>query len=232
MSIPPCIILCGGIGSRLGDIVKETPKCLVLLNKKPFLYYQLKLLQEAGVKKIILCTGYLSTQVDKFVNDLDIEIEILISADGDNPLGTGGAVKKALDLVDGPAFVTYGDTLLDTSYKDIYKQYKKLRKHNPLMVIYQNNMQFDASNVYLHKGKIIYKKQNPHVDSKYIDYGLSIFSKDDFIDFKDSFDLSEAQEDFSKNGSLAYYEAKKRFYEIGTPASLLEAENYLLKNDY
>ena len=50
----PYIILCGGLATRLGSIAAETPKCLLEVNNKPFLYYQLKYLENAWAQDVYL----------------------------------------------------------------------------------------------------------------------------------------------------------------------------------
>lgn len=230
MSLPPCIILCGGAGSRLGEISKTLPKCLLPIKKnKPFLYFQLKYLESAGIEKVVLCIGHMGEMIRHFLESFETNMKIEISDDGRKPLGTGGAVKKAIQNLNCSAFVTYGDTFLDISYKKIFDEF--LIDKSPLMVIYKNDSKYDKSNVLLKNKKIFYNKHNPHPMSQYIDYGLSIFNLENFINSTDSFDLSQVQESLSEKGQLSYYVAKKRFYEIGTPQSLNETRNYLLNYD-
>ena len=67
MKVFPVVILAGGLGTRLGDISKKVPKSMVLLDKKPFLHYQLKYLNLQGVKRVIICSGYLGEQIEEFL---------------------------------------------------------------------------------------------------------------------------------------------------------------------
>lgn len=230
MKLIPCIILCGGTGSRLSKIVHEVPKCLAPINGIPFLLYKIKYLESVGISEVFLSTGYLGHKIKEFTETLDTSLNITIVDEGNNLLGTGGAAKKSYELINGPAFLTYGDTFLDVSYSDVYKRY--LESQNPLMTIYKNNKKYDTSNVFLKDGKILYKKHRPHPNSQYIDYGLSIFSNKDFIGTDNIFDLSIIQESFSRDGKLDYFEVNKRFYEIGTPKSLKETELYLTNYEF
>ena len=74
----PCIILCGGLATRLGSIASETPKCLLEVNSKPFLYYQLKYLEKSGVKDIYLSVGHLSERFTDFVKKYEFSVSITL----------------------------------------------------------------------------------------------------------------------------------------------------------
>ena len=61
--IDQAVILCGGLGTRLLPITKNTPKPMVDCNGKPFLWYLLSYLNKQNIKKVLLLTGYLSNQI-------------------------------------------------------------------------------------------------------------------------------------------------------------------------
>lgn len=71
------IILNSGRGSRLGDYTKNKPKCMVsLYNHETIISYQLKIMEEAGVKDIVISTGYMSDVLEKFVKEFDTRLNI------------------------------------------------------------------------------------------------------------------------------------------------------------
>lgn len=105
------LILCGGQGTRLRSAVWEVPKCLAPIHGRPFLEYLLLTLSDRGITKFILCTGYKKGLVREAMRDSRYDIEF---SEEDIPLGTGGAVKKALSKCkDKEVFVVNGDTLFD-----------------------------------------------------------------------------------------------------------------------
>ena len=63
MKIKQCIILAGGLGSRLGDLTKKTPKPLIKINNLPFLFYLILKLKNEGINNIVILVWNLS---DKF----------------------------------------------------------------------------------------------------------------------------------------------------------------------
>ncbi len=221
----PFIILCGGLATRLGEIAVETPKCLLRLNNKPFLLYQLEYLDKNGAKDVFLSVGHLSDQFYDFTQNYTFQnINIRLVDDGSEPLGTGGAVKNVIAKINSPSFVMYGDSFLRINFEDIYNAYDV--NLGPLIVVYKNDGMYDVSNVYFDGKHVVYNKTNPSHLANYIDYGIGIYKQSDFKNMDKSFDLSLVQEHFSNMKKLQHFEAKNRFYEIGTPASYKKAEKF------
>ncbi len=227
---PPTIILAGGIATRLGAVAEQTPKAMMPIAGTPFIDFQLRLLAEQGVDDVILSVAHLGHQIEEFVGDGSrYGISTQYVYDGAKRLGTGGAIKASLTAVPDCFGILYGDTFLDIEYPPVYQFFLKSGKKG-LMTVLQNENSWDKSNVLFENGEIkIYDKHTPTAEMRHIDYGLSILTKSCFDDFApdEAFDLSEVFERCIKRGEMAGYEVHKRFYEIGTPASLAETEQYL-----
>lgn len=109
-------ILAGGFGTRLGKLTKTTPKPMLHVNDRPFIEYILKELKRFGVERIVLGTGYLAEVFESYFKDgSKLGLKIIYSVE-DVPLGTGGAVKAASDLLDDVFYVINGDSLADFDY--------------------------------------------------------------------------------------------------------------------
>jgi D-glycero-alpha-D-manno-heptose 1-phosphate guanylyltransferase len=89
------IILAGGMGTRLREIISDLPKPMAPVNGKPFLFYVLKWLKSYNVDKIILSTGYRSESISEYFGESFYGIPLEYSVE-QKPLGTGGAVRFAL----------------------------------------------------------------------------------------------------------------------------------------
>ena len=63
------LILWGGLATRLQPITKTIPKSLVMINNKPMLQYQLDMLQEQGIRHVVLCVGYLGEMIKDTFGD-------------------------------------------------------------------------------------------------------------------------------------------------------------------
>jgi D-glycero-alpha-D-manno-heptose 1-phosphate guanylyltransferase len=104
------MILAGGQGTRLRSIVNDVPKPIAPINGTPFLQLLLNEFKNE-FENIILCTGYKAAAIHELVSKIDPSI--LVSAEA-TPLGTGGAVKQALQYVkSNEVVIMNGDTFLE-----------------------------------------------------------------------------------------------------------------------
>ena len=92
------IVLAGGLGTRLREVVSDVPKPMAPIEDKPFLEYILKYLGKNSVTRVILSVGYKWETIKEHFGNSFEGIELVYSIE-DEPLGTGGAIKKAMDHV-------------------------------------------------------------------------------------------------------------------------------------
>src|SRR5436305_3662054 len=116
-ALPPVCILAGGLGTRLGSHVRDTPKPLLEVAGEPFLHHQLRLLAAHGAREIVLCVGYLGELIEERIGPARFGLTIAYSHDGPVPIGTLGAIRRAAPLLGGRFLVLYGDTYLRIDYR-------------------------------------------------------------------------------------------------------------------
>lgn len=224
------VILCGGKATRLYPLTKKIPKSMIKVEGKPFLEYQLNLLKKNGILDIILCVGHKAQQIKKyFRNGKKFGLKIKYSSDEKRPLGTGGALKKAENLLEDIFLVMYGDSYLPFNFQKAIEFFKKFDKPG-MMVAYKNLNKYEPSNVEVEKNLVkSYSKKKKTKKMKYIDYGVSIFKKEalKFIPKNQVYDLSQLYRDLIKKRQLLAYPAEKRFYQIGSPNGLEEFKKYI-----
>ncbi len=234
-SLPPILILCGGMATRLYPLTHEIPKAMIPVAGEPFVSYQLRRLYEAGFRNVILCVGHLSDKILSFVgNGERFGLSVHYSFDGPSKKGTGGAILQAISnsllQVHDLFFVTYGDTLLTLSYKAMVEDLLKHSDARSSMAILRNQNTWDQSNASFDGTYVThYEKGKVDRDLQYIDYGVSLFYKDDFMQLapRESFDLSEVMIPLVRLKKMVGYEVFQRFYEIGTLQGMNETENFL-----
>lgn len=110
------IVLAGGFGTRLADAVPDYCKPMAPVAGRPFLRYVLDALSSAGFARVIIADGFRREQIESYFGTFYRGMEVVYSSE-DTPLGTGGAVKRALSHCEGDfAFVLNGDTYFDCSF--------------------------------------------------------------------------------------------------------------------
>ncbi len=107
------IILAGGLGTRLREVVPDLPKPMAPVHGKPFIEYLIKKLKKNGFLKIILSVGFKADKIQQYFGYAYDGIEIVYSLESE-PLGTGGAIRLAMEHCKGShVYIFNGDTYLD-----------------------------------------------------------------------------------------------------------------------
>jgi NDP-sugar pyrophosphorylase family protein len=230
--LPPVAILAGGLATRLRPVTHTVPKSMVPVAGYPFVHHQLTALRQKGIERVVLCVGYLGEQIRDYVGDGSaFGLHVDYAWDGNTLLGTGGALRKALPLLGEVFFILYGDSYLPVSFDDIWADFAP-RPELGLMTVFNNQGQWDTSNVIFSEGCIRrYDKSEHTPDMQYIDYGLSLLRAAALRDFPagEAFDLARVFQKLIAHKSLAGWEVHERFYEIGSLRGLREAEAYIRK---
>jgi N-acetyl-alpha-D-muramate 1-phosphate uridylyltransferase len=218
-------ILAGGLATRLRPITETIPKSLVDVCGEPFVAHQLKLLRSRGIADVVLCVGYRAEQIQQVIGSGSaFGLRVRYASDGEQLLGTGGAVRRALGMLGEDFFVLYGDSYLPCDYKAVLSSFRASDKP-ALMTVYRNEGRYDASNVEYDAGTIRrYDKSVRSPAMHHIDYGLGVFRREAFADVPDGarLDLAQLYQTLLAKGQLAGYEVAERFYEIGSVAGLEE----------
>lgn len=236
------VIIAGGMATRLGEITEKIPKSMIEICKKPFIYWQLKILKNNGINDVVLCLGHYADQIMDYIGDgSKFGMNVKYSLDGEKKIGTGGAIKKALHLLEDRFFVMYGDSFLDINYNNIgvfdgiywpmrnYNETGEMKNRLGLMTVFKNYDNFDNSNVEYDDYTILKYSKNEKTDRmNYIDYGLGILDKKCFENIDEqSFDLSKIYSSLAEIGQLSGYEVNKRFFEIGSVDGIKDTQEYI-----
>lgn len=226
----PVAILAGGLATRLRPLTETVPKVLLPVAGRPFLAHQIEMLRQQGIRRVVLCVGYLGEMVqEQFGDGREWGMQIDYSFDGPVLLGTGGALRRALPLLSDPFFVLYGDSYLPIPYGPVAEFFARSGRLG-LMTVFRNEGHYDTSNVVFRDGEIaVYDKRLRLTGMKHIDYGLSLFRPEAFAGRTEdrAFDLAEVMQNLLARGQLAGFEVHHRFYEIGSPEGLAELEAFL-----
>jgi NDP-sugar pyrophosphorylase family protein len=231
-----CLILAGGLATRLRPVTETIAKAVVPVAGRPFCEYQLESLARTGVTEVVYAIGFLGDQVRAAAGDgARFGLSVRYVDEGENLLGTGGAVRLAYDQsVLNPGFlILYGDSYLTYDPGRAWREFER-RQPDALMTVYRNEGRLEASNAQLSGQMVIrYDKRasDPLAEGMHhIDYGLSVIDRDAVlpdIPAGEVVDLADVYRELSRQGRLAGVEVSERFYEIGSPQGLAELEALL-----
>jgi N-acetyl-alpha-D-muramate 1-phosphate uridylyltransferase len=230
ISTVPVALLAGGMATRLRPITETIPKAMVEVAGRPFIDHQIDLLQRNGIRRVVMCLGYRGHQLEEYVGDGAARgMEIIYAYDGEELMGTGGAIRRALHLLGDVFWVMYGDSYMDIDYRAVLEHFAGSGA-DALMTVLRNGNRWDTSNVVFRDGTLLrYDKKNRTPDMDYIDYGVALLRRDAAVRVPTNrpYDLAELYTSLVAEGRMVGYEVTNRFYEIGTPAALDETGRYL-----
>ncbi len=230
-----CLILAGGLGTRMRPATERVPKALLPVAGHPFADWQLRWLERQGVTEVVLSTGHLGSMVRDFVGDgRRWGLTVAYAEEGDRLRGTGGAVRlaSALGLLDERFFVLYGDSYLPIDFSAVEQSFVAAGLP-ALMTVYDNSGRFDKSNAVLEGSRVVrYEKglAEPPPEMHYIDYGLSVLERrvvDELVPAGSVADLATVYGALAARGPMAAAVVTERFYEVGSTGGLADLEAHL-----
>lgn len=218
------IILSGGKGTRLQEVVKDIPKTMAKVNNKPFLEYLLEELKKYHVKNVILAVGYKKEIIKSYFGNYYKGINIIYSEELE-PLGTGGAIKKALELSkDKDVIVLNGDVYSNVNLNKLMECHMKSKRNVTLTLKYMED--FDRYGVVeFNKDNIITKfEEKKRKQSGYINVGVYAIKKDVFEkindkNFESNFSIEkDFFEKYAEKEEFGSYIYDGEFIDIGIPS--------------
>lgn len=222
-----CIVLAGGLGTRLRNTIGDYPKCMAEVDGKPFLQYIITYLKQQGVSRIILSLGYKHEIILKWLADnrFDLDIDHVIETE---PLGTGGGIALAMSKAQtGNVFVVNGDTMFHVDMKGMlaFHNNKQVETTLALKEMHDFNrygvVNTDAN------GIITSFEEKKQTAQGYINGGVYVIDrsklKGNSFPEKWSFEKDYLEPAVSK-GILAGYKESGYFIDIGIPEDYSKAQ--------
>jgi NDP-sugar pyrophosphorylase family protein len=230
-----CVILAGGLGTRIQERSPDLPKALIPVLGKPFVAYQLEWLARQGVRSVVLSIGHLGATIASAIGDgARFGLSVAYADEGEMLRGTGGALRLAadLDLLDESFFLLYGDSYLPIDLAPVWRTSDGGKVCT--MTVLRNRGRWDRSNALIREdGALFYDKSIPDpvaAGMDCIDYGLSVLRRETVLREYASQakgDLATLMNKLSIAGQLRAHEVHERFYEIGSPGGLDDFVAYI-----
>ena len=221
--VQQAVLLCGGLGTRLGLLAHNIPKPMIPFGDRPFLEILVEYFKNQGIQKFVFCTGHLHEHIEKHFGDgSQLGVEIVYSVELE-PLGTGGALLNARHLLDEKFYFAFGDSYLPLELRHLARIQDETKAQGVISV-YMNNDNIASNNVrIMPDGRIMnYIKTNPPSSMNGLEAGLSLFNRD-ILDHAVGRIFSLEEVIFPRlinSGKMFGLLTNQRFYDIGTPVSL------------
>jgi D-glycero-alpha-D-manno-heptose 1-phosphate guanylyltransferase len=125
--ITEAVILAGGLGTRLRSAVPDLPKCMAIVAGRPFISYVIDFYRQQGIEKFIFSVGYMHEVIEKYLRDEYPDLSYTCVVE-EEPLGTGGAIRKACSVVESNNIaVLNGDTLFEINMHEFTDFHQRKR---------------------------------------------------------------------------------------------------------
>ncbi len=223
-----CIILAGGLGTRLRSVVSDLPKCMAEVASRPFVAYLVDALTLAGFDHIVFSLGYKSEDFLRWIDGLDTpaNIEAVVESE---PLGTGGAVKFASQAIKGETFfVLNGDSFLTLDYAAMLSAHRENVKRGAIATLALRRMDDTGryGTVAVDNGRITaFCEKQPGKDGL-INAGVYVMQREALNGLPEKFSIEkEFFEPGVSGGRLYGFQTEGYFIDIGIPEDYARAQD-------
>ena len=218
------VILAGGLATRMRPRTLTVAKAMLEVAGRPFIDWQLEKLRASGYDDVLLCVAFLGEQIRDHVGDgARYGLRVRYSDEGPVLLGTAGALRVALGLLDPVFLVTYGDSYLPFDYAEPLRVLEAHDDCDGVMSVFPNRGLWDASNVKTDGVRVLaYEKGTRDPAFDYIDYGALALRRELIAALPEGerHGLEAIQMRLAREGRMRAVVAAERFYEIGSEEGL------------
>lgn len=226
-------ILGGGLGTRLRSVVADRPKVIAEVVNKPFLAYLLEQLANAGVKKVVICIGYLGEQIKTTFANSYSSLELIYSQE-QSQLGTAGALRFASPLLESDSvLVLNGDSYCDTNLNNFWSWHLTKEAEASLLLTQVSDTKRYGRVQVNEEGQLLSFAEK--VDSSgpgWINAGIYLFKRHLLQTIPENRPVSLERELFPQwlgSSFYGYCSPSARFLDIGTPESYSAAVDFFQK---
>ena len=223
------IVLAGGFGTRLKEVVTDVPKSMALVNNKPFIGFLLNFLSGQGITKIIFSVGHKKESIQSYLGSQykNIPLDYVLE---DEPLGTGGGIKKAFGKVEGKsAFVLNGDSMFRIDLNALKLLHEESTADVTIALRYMDDTErFGSVRIDEEKKIIGFFEKGSESGPGYINGGIYLMNKNFILKplFPEKFSIEkDCFEKYFKQSKFFGYHSRGYFLDIGVPEDFYRAQN-------
>jgi len=225
-------VLCGGAGTRLTNILGDTPKILAPIGERKFIDFLIEYLsQQSGVDKVNWLLGVGAHEIESYVkqNYLESNFENSFITDKNIKSGNGEALIEFAKQLRAENFICiFGDSLPTVSLKPIYSSFLSNNANIGITYI-AKNLVSEKPNINRSIDGLLRYNDKGNLEFNYVDYGITYFKTKYLLETKffDQKDLKNIISRCSTELELSGFEVFHPFIEIGTPSSYNTAKTKL-----
>jgi NDP-sugar pyrophosphorylase family protein len=224
-------ILAGGLGSRLRSVVCDRPKVMAEIGGHPFLEYLLRKLKKTGISQVVLCTGHMGEIIRETFGDAYGRLDLYYSQEM-VPLGTGGALRNALYLLDSDSvLVMNGDSYCDADLNAFWEFHQSEGANATLVLVKSADRGGRYGHVRINsKGQIVsFDEKSEHAAAGWINAGIYLLRKELILSIPEGKLVSLEKEVFQAwiGRELYGFQSDGPFIDIGIPEDYARAEQVM-----
>ena len=219
------IVLAGGKGTRLKNVIKDIPKPMAIVNGKPFLWYVLSFLSKQGIHHVVLSVGYKADVIINYFGDKFDNIQISYAVENE-ALGTGGGIKFASRFVKNQEFwVINGDTFFEINLNKFFDKCKG----NKISLALAEMKDFDRYGVVkTDNKKIIAFREKQYQKHGFINAGIYLLNKKFIKDFSPDIEVFSFEKDILEKLidkiNIGFFKSASLFIDIGIPTDYYQSQ--------
>jgi D-glycero-alpha-D-manno-heptose 1-phosphate guanylyltransferase len=230
-SVPDALLLCGGAGLRLRSITGGAPKGMANVAGRPFLELLIRQLRRHGFERVILAVGYRKDVIRSHFGERAFGLRLAYSSES-SPLGTGGALRNAVELVRSESIlIMNGDSYTDVDLGELVADYQETQAHASVVVVPADG-RGDCGSVLLDgEGKLVGFEEKGPFRASYINAGIYAVSRQLLCEIPAGVEVSLEQEllpQWLRQGKyIKGFVCWGRCVDIGTPERYRSAQDLL-----
>lgn len=169
------VILCGGKGTRLGDVAEKIPKPMMPVGDRPILWHIMKIYASHGFRDFVLCLGYKGDRIREYFEKNNHENWSIEFVDTGEDAKKSERLLKIKDLIkDENFFLTYGDGVSDVDLKKLLKFHEYMGLTATITAV---KMPSNFGIVHINEDNIIHKFQEKPILDHLINGGFMVANK-------------------------------------------------------
>ncbi|MDH5763073.1 MAG: nucleotidyltransferase family protein [Nitrospinota bacterium] len=226
------VVLCGGLGTRLQSVLKDTPKPMADFDNRPFLDLLIEYVGRFGFQRFILCSGHKGNIIRDYFEKKNDGRTYIISQET-SPLGTAGAIKYAEDQIKSDVFLGMnGDSFCDidlTTFIDFH--YSKQALASIALVPLEDASDYGGVSLGAEDEIIHFDEKSDTPSSGWVNAGIYLFNKQLLESIPAGKVISLEKELFPSiiGKGLYGFATQNQLLDIGTPERLERARQLLIE---